>query len=561
LVFASTQSVLAGAETKTVPAPAKSSQPVKTLAPLANPEDADKVHYINQHISEKWKANKLTPSARASDYEFIRRATLDIIGRIARPDEISQFLKGPEATRRAHLIDRLLDSEEYAKNWARIWTVWLLTRTGANNPGGEIYHEQMLQWLEEQFATKGASYKSIVSNLLTATGKTNENGAVNYILANLGEPTPRGKEMEEGKFSMVPVTSRTTRLFLGLQTQCAQCHTHPFHKEWEQRHFWGLNAFFRQVDTPRGRPDTDRMAMGRVLELTDNPQLNPEGIILYEQRNGLLLPTKAVFLDGTKPTAGSGTRRQELARFITDNPFFPKAYVNRMWAHFFGRGFTNPIDDFGAENEPSHPELLDELAAAFVHYGYDPRRLMRWICNSDAYGLSAVANRTNEKAEAEPYFSRMLLKAMTPEQLFESLIVATEGAMIKLGDSQEIKEERKKLRRQWMRNLTANFGDDEGNEVTFNGTVVQALMMMNGGDINKALTNRWVALPPAARRSNKAVLDYLYVAALNRLPTAAESAKVFHIAKTAPVSTRDPSTLWQDVFWALLNSNEFILNH
>ena len=139
-----------------------------------------------------------------------------------------------------------------------------------------------------------------------------------------------------------------------------------------------------------------------------------------------------------------------------------------MWLHFFGRSFTNPVDDFGEHNEPSVPELLDELSSEFVHYGYDSKRLIRWICNSDAYNLSTVANKSNEKSDVEPLFGRMLLKALTPEQLFESLIVATQAEMF------ESKDNRKKLREKWMKDLTANFGDDEGNEVTFNGTVVQA---------------------------------------------------------------------------------------
>jgi hypothetical protein len=348
--------------------------------PGVKSEDVDQVRAINDKLGAKWRAQRITPSPRASDYEFIRRVSLDLIGRIAKPDEITRFLADPPATRRALLIDRLLKSEEYAKNWANIWTVWLLTRTGANDGGeGGTHHEQMRQWLEGQFAREGMSYKELVREILTATGKSSENGAVNYILAHLGEPVPSPKQMEEGKFSMVPVTSRTTRLFLGLQTQCAQCHDHP-NKVWKQKDFWGINVFFRQVDAPGGPRPANRRMMGRD-ELKDNPALNPEGVVLFEQRSGGVLATKAAFLDHTRPDPRNASRRQELARFITDSPYFAKAYVNRMWAHFFGRGFTNPVDDFGPDNEVSHPELLNELAASFAHYGYDPRRLIRWICN------------------------------------------------------------------------------------------------------------------------------------------------------------------------------------
>jgi hypothetical protein len=520
-------------------------------------EDAEKVHLINERIATKWKENKIRPSARASDYEFMRRASLDIIGRVAKPQEIEKFLKDPDSSRRFLLIERLLKSDEYARNQANLWTVWLMTRAGANGAGGSIYHEQMHRWLEDQFKKESMSFKELVRELLTASGKTNENGAVNYILSHLGEAVPNDKqrgEDGEGKFTMVPVTSRTARLFLGVQIQCAQCHAHPFNEEWKQDHFWGINAFFRQVDR-KGNPMANREV---VLELVDNSEFDPSGAVYYEQRNGVLKQARAVFLDGTRPESPSANRRSELARMVTGNKAFPKAYVNRMWAHFLGRGFTNPVDDFGPQNEPSHPELLDELSSAFENYGYDPRRLIRWISNSEAYGLSSASNKTNEKADAEPFFSRMLLKTMTPEQLFESLIVATQAEMF------ESRENRQKLRREWMQKLTTNFGDDEGNEVNFNGTVVQALMLMNGADLNSAVSSKDKGTVPWAivyKRAPQAIMHHLYMAALNRPPNARESARVVEILRKAPAKAHDSLSLWQDLFWALLNSNEFILNH
>jgi hypothetical protein len=536
---------------------AKDSESRKLEATHLNGEDAEKVHLINERLAAKWKENKITPSPRATDFEFIRRASLDIIGRVAKPQEIEKFLKDPENTRRFQLIERLLKSDEYPKNQANLWTVWLMTRAGANETGGSVYHEQMRKWLEDQFKKEGLSFKEMVRELITANGKTNENGAVNYVLAHLGETVPNDKqrgEDGEGKFTMVPVTSRTTKLFLGVQIQCTQCHKHPFNEEWNQDHFWGVNTFFRQVDR-KGNPMPNREV---VLELTDNASFNPSGAVYYEQRNGVLKQARAVFLDGSRPESPGSNRRIELAKFVTGSKSFPKAYVNRMWAHFFGRGFTNPIDDFGPQNEPSHPELLDELSTAFDSYGTDPRRLIRWICNSDAYGLTSVSNKSNEKSDAEPFFARMLLKAMTPEQLFESLIVATQAEMF------ESRENRQKLRREWMRNLTTNFGDDEGNEVTFNGTVVQALMLMNGNDLNGAVASKEKGTVPWAivyKKSPRAIMDHLYLAALNRPPSAKEAARVMDIFRRAPSKANDALSLWQDLFWALLNSNEFILNH
>jgi hypothetical protein len=524
----------------------------KPSAAIAKSSDRQYSRLINEKLAEKWKANKLIPAARCSDYEFIRRASLDIIGRIASPKEIKRFLKDPPEVRRARLIDRLLASEEYAKNFATLWTILLMTRSGATDPARSVYHEQMHAWLENRFA-ENMPWKDIVTQLLTATGKTSaDNGAVNFILANLGEPIPPG--MQEGRFNMVPVTARTTRLFLGIQTQCTQCHDHPFNPA-KQLNFWGINAFFRQVNRKGDMPRRNREPP--VLELVDDPSLDASGLVFYENRRGAVWSTKPYFfLDGVRLSVPKVNRREKLAELITGSDYFARAYVNRTWQHFFGRGFTNPVDDFGEHNPPSHPELLDTLAAGFARSGYDSKELIRWICNSNAYSLSSVANKTNASAEAEPFFSRMLLKSMTPEQLFESLVVATQAEMF------ESKEARDKLRKTWLKELTTSFGDDEGNEATFNGTVVQALMLMNGGQLNNALSSKGHVVNLVKRGgSATAILDYLYLAALNRRPSPAEAARILKIYRAAPVKHPDGLSFWQDVFWALLNSNEFILNH
>jgi hypothetical protein len=525
--------------------------PKPAVTKPAELKKAETVRRINERLAEKWQANKLTPSVRCTDHEFIRRASLDIIGRIATPKEVSQFLKDPADVRRAWLIDRLLKSEEYAKNFANIWTVLLMTRSGATDPARSVYHEQLHDWLEKRFA-ENMSWKEIVIQLLTATGKTSkENGAVNYILAHLGEPVPAGNQ--EGHFNMVPVTSRTTRLFLGIQTQCTQCHDHPFNPG-KQLDFWGINAFFRQVDRKGDMPMRNREPP--VLELTDDLSLDSSGMVFYETRRGVVWSTKPYFfLDKVRLSSPNDNRRQKLAELITTNEYLPKAYVNRLWMHFFGRGFTNPVDDFGEHNAPSHSELLEDLAATFAHYGYDTKQLIRWMCNSNAYHQSSVANKTNASTEVEGLFSRMLLKSMTPEQLFESLIVATQAEMF------ESKEAREKLRKEWLRDLTTNFGDDEGNEVTFNGTVVQALMMMNGGHLNKAIASKGHLANLVKKGNVTAIVDYLYMAALNRPPAPGEASKILQIYRKAPVKNLDGLAFWQDLFWALLNSNEFILNH
>jgi hypothetical protein len=556
------------------------------------------VKVIDDQIAAEWKVNNLTPSNRASDYEFIRRASLDIIGRIATPAEIRKFFDDPEPTRRPLLIERLLDSEEYAKNWANIWTVWLMTRSS-----NRTYQEQMQLWLEERFAKKDCRYDKIVYDLLTATGDNNENGAVNFILANLGAPVPSEEVGEFGHFDVVPLTSRTTRLFLGLQSQCAQCHDHKFNDQWKQKDFWSINAFFRQVNRTGTPMMGQQMNMAVKLGLEDDTSVNPKGMTWYENREAQVRLVKAAFLGKDKEGKAQKwdpesklSRRQQLAEYITQSDYLPKAYVNRIWAHFFGRGFTNPgpIDDFREDNPVTHPmlppdlvsklmkvngpapqelvkavkeldasseseRLLDHLAKEFKKYGNNPRELIRWICNSEAYNLSSVANKTNEKSDAAPFFSRMQLKAMSPEQLFESLMTATQA------EAAETKDAKKKLREEWMNKLIVNFGDDEGNEVTFNGTVVQALILMNGKEINDAICNPMKGTVATACRkhphSSAALMNELYLAALNRRPTPAEHALLTQRGKGASGDLKNPLAPWQDLFWALVNCNEFILNH
>jgi hypothetical protein len=541
---------------------------VDELAPGVS--GADQVAFINEQLEKLWKDNKVEPADRCTDYEFIRRVSLDLIGRIAKVEEIDRFLKDPERERRSLLIERLLASDEYAANFANVWTTLLLTRSA-----GKIYKEQMHLWLFEHLQSKDCAWDKVVSGIVTASGKSDDNGAVNFILAHLGEEMKENRQ-EMGRFTMVPVTSRSTKLFLGLRTQCTQCHDHPFNDEWKQSHFWGVNAFFRQVDAPMGRPgmmmkkkDTAR----NRLELVDNPEFNTDGIVPYERRNGVLLYTKTTFLDGQKPAKNAKSRRDELAKFIITSPYFAKAYVNRMWGHLFGRGLyttTREVDDFGEHNPVVMPAVLDKLAEDWsTKYQHNPRDLIRWICNCKAYGLSSVANKSNTASDTEPFFSRMLLKAMTPEQLFESLMLATQSKAASSTDA------RKKLREEWLSKLVLNFGDDEGNEITFNGTVVQALMLMNGEEINKAIMDKEYGTVANVLKQRgitpQKAMYALYMAALNRPPTAREynrqlSRDMLYMPKVPPPNGPQATAdfyagFYQDLFWAVLNSGEFFLNH
>lgn len=512
--------------------------------------DDEIINFINTTLEKAWSDNGIEPSKPATEYEWLRRVYLDVVGRIPTVQEIDSYLRLPTTTRRKQTVQALLRSDDYADSWASIWTVWLITRT---SPPG-ISRSKLHEWLAEGFAVN-KPYHQMVKELITAQGKCDENGPVNFIAAWVGEPVPADYRSRDGHFDMVPLTSRITKVFLGTQIHCTQCHNHPFIDSRKQDQFWKFNAFLRQVKRePAVIQGNVKKTIGRFYTVTEDPGVNSAGSVFYEQRNGLVLRVAAAYLNGERPEKlEPGKRREILADFLIQDPMFAKALVNRYWAHFFGRGFCHPFDDFGEHNEVAHPELLDRLAQAFVQSGYDLRRLITWITLSKPYALSSISNKTNRSQDAAPFFARMQLKAMSPEQLVDSIFIAT-GA----DKTPKKPEERRKQYEDWLREFTVRFGDDEGNEATFNGTIVQALMLLNGPRINEAVrpaqgNTTW----NAARLGAIKGIDHVFLAALSRPPNAKERQTATLILK----QSKAPEVAYQDILWALLNSNEFFLNH
>jgi hypothetical protein len=634
-------------------APAADPKGDAKAPPAAAPGVSPQTLKINELIADKWAkdADLKKVSDRATDHEFLRRVFIDLIGRIPAVEEIVDFEQDKSPGKRVKLVQRLLNdkkytpksasgkplteiaglkkvpidySSQYATNFAEIWSVWLLTRSGVD----EVYREQFQVWLEEQF-DGNVPYRDFVTALITATGESNTNGAVHFVFRHLGDPLQadlKASFEQAGKYDNVPITSRVTRMFLGIQTQCTQCHNHPQAKEWLQSDFWGVNAFFRQTEkggqqTAMGKKGT--AGVGNKVTLTDMPGWNKDTSVFYDQRDG---QRKAIYATMLKTVAqaekaeksskvlaaadgvSGKTRRQVLAEWIVQHDNFEKAYVNRMWGHLFGRGLHQEptVDDFKSDNAVVHPELLAYLAEEFRKYNYDSKKLLEWICTSDVYQLSHVAKPGAVDVKYDPLFLRMPLKALPPEVIFESLSVATR-ARTRLGD-----EAFKALKRTWSSRLVRNFGDDEGNESNFNGTIVQALLMMNGKDLNdqiKSDKGKGLVADVVARHvrtgtgSPAAVYDDLFMMTVSRHPTAAEIRKLeevrngvatIHLGGGTGGSTgaspgspgtppkkgpnpkgptpKGPATLvpgalpgdvafYEDVFWALLNTNEFMLNH
>ena len=517
---------------------------------------------INQKIWQSWHDHNLTPSAVARENEWCRRVYLDLIGRIPTIDELKTFEKDRQEDRKLNLVNTLLYNddytEEYARNWTTIWTNVLIGRNGGNENRSLTSRQGMQKYLRDSFA-RNKSYDQMVLDLISAEGVNtpgmkNFNGAVNFLANKLTE-------------NATLATAQTTEIFLGMQVQCTQCHNHPFN-EWKQAKFWEMNAFFRQTVALR-RFERDSRNI-QFVELANQDFAGESGQAqeaetYYELRNGLLKVAYPVFVDGTA-IGSSGylrdvNRRLELAQLVVSSPYMPQAIVNRMWAHFLGYGFTKPVNDMGPHNTASHPELLVYLGQEFRSNSFDLKQLLQWIVLSQPYSLSSQMNRNNFQDDPElgeqPKFSHFYLRQMRAEELYESLLVATQAHKI-----QRSYQEQEETKNRWLRQFTIAFGTDEGDETTtFNGTIPQALMLFNGDLMERATSadeGGFLNSVATSKLTDARKIQYLYRAGLARRPSGREIGAANQLLAARLGNT---TAALQDVWWAILNSNEFILNH
>src|SRR5262245_18414747 len=367
------------------------------LAATANAADKDATTLagrIELAIGDKLTATKVTPSPRSEDAEFLRRVYLDLTGAIPPADKAAAFLDSTDADKRTKLINELLDSPAFGRHLADIWRALFVKKDPDNR---RIQFDPLDKWLQEQFnANKG--WDKIATELVTATGGQDENGAVTFFHANN---------------TVDKMTDRVCRTLLGVQLQCAQCHNHPFTK-WKQTEYWGMAAFFMQVG-PNGNPN-QVAKNGGVQSIAESPK--PRRARLPESAK--MVPARYFQGDEVKIKDGDA-RRPFLAKWLAtaDNPYFARAFVNRVWAQLFGKGFVVPVDDIHDGNVPSHPELFKALADDFAKGGFDIKALYRTICASETYQRTSKPVAANENAD-ERLFARVAVKPMTPEQLYDS---------------------------------------------------------------------------------------------------------------------------------------------
>jgi hypothetical protein len=486
---------------------------------------------------------------------------------------VREFLEDPRVDKRARLVDRLLDSPAYIGHFTNI-EKRLLIPEAESLQQAQFLAPSFQAWLREQIAANAGSDK-IVRAILTAP-----------VADEKQSPQQRGRNFQRyQESSPLPfyvakdvksenLAASTARVFLGLRLECAQCHNHPF-ASWTREQFWGYAAFFSSLEK-RG---PDEAFLNPIRELPDRREAAVPGTEKVVQ---------ATFLDGGEPQFRSrDPARMTLADWMTapENPFFARAAVNRIWAQLFGTGLVDPVDDMGADNPPSHPELLDALARGFTASGFDRKFLMRAIVLSRPYQLTSTVaegdSSAGTSADDPRLFARMRVRGLSAEQLYDSLAQA-----IGLTPDEERADRFFRIMNTARGEFLEKFARHEEKTTETQTSILQALALMNGSIVGEATgigtgaTLAAVAEAPFLDTSGR--VETLFLAALSRPPKPEESARMVAyinrhvplVAETTPKPEDSDASLFNkggltgdrrkalaDVFWALLNSPEFLMNH
>jgi Protein of unknown function (DUF1549)/Protein of unknown function (DUF1553) len=506
---------------------------------------------IDERIAKHWKNQKVQPAPAADDAEFIRRVYLDLIGRIPSAGEARQFLDDKLPDKRQRLVEKLLNGPRYRIHWMNYWETLLLPERKTLDEGkvnflfggGRAFQAWLRKRLDENLG-----YDKLVRELLTAPVAPLTKGGNDVFIPGpsvpftFAEPSPlafyAAKQAKPDNLA-----AGAARLFLGIRLECAQCHDHPFAK-WKREEFWNQAAFFAGLEAP---------AKG-VGSLRDNLSVK----MIAMSGEGKVVPAR--FLDGTDPKWQDKVGgRQALADWISSpkNPYFARAIANRLWAHFLGTGLVEPVDEMvGSETQNNDPGgVLDELASAFIANEFDLKFLMRAITATKAYQLTSVKSHASQ--DDPRLFARMTVRGLTGEQVFDSLAeaigyrVPQQKPVFPNSSGPPVSRER----------FLATFANRSEKAVDSQSLIPQALAMMNGefvaGATSLSKSRTLAALLDAPFMDTAGRVEALYVATLSRQPRPNELKRMLQFIDQAG---GEPEAL-ADVFWVLLNSAEFKLNH
>ncbi|MGH8246330.1 MAG: DUF1549 domain-containing protein, partial [Gammaproteobacteria bacterium] len=495
-------------------------------------------NFIDELVLKKLKALRIAPSGRATDAEFVRRAYLDAIGTAPKADEVTRFLQDARPDKRTRLVDELLQRPEYADYWAYRWSDALLVSSRKlPNKSMRAYYQFIRASVEQN-----KPWDRFVQEILTASGNSSENGAVNYFLV---QKNP------------IDLAENTTQAFLGMRLTCARCHNHPLEK-WTQKDYYGFANLFSRIgmkNNPGGDVTVFNSSAGDIL----HPRL--------------LVPMPPRPLEGAPMPADSHEdRRQFLARWLTskENPFFAKVTVNRVWKNFFGRGLVEPADDVRATNPATNPELLSAVTREFAEKGFDLKRLIRTIMNSGTYQLSSQTNSSN--AADDRYYSHYIIRRLPAEVILDAISQVTGVPQNFDGYPPGTRALQLPDTRVDSYFLTV-FGRPDRIipcecERQQDPSLTQALHLINGDTVNQKIINLAGITESVMKlgMSGEMILEHLYLSALSRAPTAAEKKEILSALREAealPVTaTLNPKREFiEDTIWAVISSREFLFNH
>jgi Protein of unknown function (DUF1549)/Protein of unknown function (DUF1553) len=491
-------------------------------------------NFVDELVFKKLKALGLPSSQACDDATFLRRVSIDIAGRLPTLEETEQFIADQSTAKRENLVNRLLDSTDYADYFANKWSAILRNKRRLDAEKGSTFafHDWIRQSLHEN-----KPYNQLVREILTASGTPGQSPPVGWY-----------REVKDASAQL----EDTAQLFLGLRIQCARCHHHPFEK-WSQQDYYGFSAFFAQVGRKKGFIQNEERIYHRPgVATSQNPKTGQN-----VKPAGLGSPSLEISPDQDP--------RHALADWMSakDNPFFSRSLVNRYWKHFFGRGLVDPEDDMRVTNPASNPELLDALAKDFVEHGFDLKNLVRTIATSTTYQLTAEPNEWNQ--DDKQNFSRYYPKRLNAEVLLDAIdqVTGTQTSFTGIPAGTRAVQLPDNGFNSYF--LTV-FGRPEASsacecERSSEANLAQSLHLLNSSEIQGKLTSGSGSAGRLAgdkSRPNELKIRELYLLAFSRVPSPEEmTIALAHINK----NEQDPKRAYEDIVWALVNTKEFLFNH
>lgn len=508
----------------------------RSLVPLgktiAKYPDFPANNYIDTHALARWKTLGIVPSELCTDSEFIRRATVDLCGRLPTPEEAKAFLADGAKDKRAKLIDRLLESRDYPAYFAMRWGSIL---RNASLAGSEQAAYAFHEWIRDHIA-RNRPFDEFVRGIVAAAGEWQDAPAVNWYW-----------QMRDDQLHQ-PVAD-TAQVFLGLRLQCAKCHHHPYER-WSQNDYYGLAGFFSRL----GRKGLGEPPPYYASRTRTSSEINPH--------TGK--PIEPKLLDGdVLKVAPVDDPRHKLVDWMAEpsNPFFARALVNRTWGHLMGRGLVDPIDDMRETNPPSNPELLDALAQDFVKSKFDVKHIIRTICNSRTYQLSAEPNEFNkhDKQNHARYYARRMIAEVLHDAIDQ--VTQSRTTFSKMSRSARAVDLPHEGFASYFLDTFSRPQRSSACECarSDSANLPQVLHLATSPEIERKISSPKgrVAQLMERKASNEDAVTELYLAAFARTPTLAERDRSLQFLRGQPDQRRG----LEDLVWALMNTREFMYNH